>query len=428
LKPFFGSALAANLIDYPHLLGNRLGYDRLQPIHGEWIRKVFGVRGDQNLQAHRGSYKTTALTIVGLIWWLIFNPEDRILLSRKNFKASCNTIEEIGDNFRKPVIREVFEKVWGIENFKLRTNRKDRIVLPTKTRASKEGNIDAAGVDTSVTGLHYERLWNDDVITIEDKTSPAEREDTIRYLEEQKNLRNPGGAINMVGTPWHKLDAWSTTGDPLKYPLGDPRVNIPGFTKEYIDELKRGLTAATFASQYLLELIAEEDRIFPDPIYGDWPEALEPIAFLDPAFGGANCTALAMGGEYRGQLYARGWVWPMDVTTLYTKIVTLLERYKNGTLHVETNADKGACARDLSKLYPAIEEVNETTNKHVRIVAYARQHFLKLLFAKDTQPEFINQIVDYEEKKEPDDAPDALAGLIRAIGVGEPNIEDRYPE
>jgi len=174
-----------------------------------------------------------------MIWWHLFNPEDRILLSRKNFKASCNTIEEIGDNYKKPAIREIYEKIWGLPSFKLRTNRKDRIVLPTKTRASKEGNIDAAGVDTSVTGLHYERLWNDDVITIEDKTSPAERQDTIRYLEEQKNLRNPGGAINTVGTPWHKLDAWSTTGDPLKYPLGDPRVNIPGFTKEYIDELKR---------------------------------------------------------------------------------------------------------------------------------------------------------------------------------------------
>jgi len=420
------SGLATNLIDQPHLLGHLLGYDRLKTIHSDWIKYVWGTTDDVNLQAHRGSYKTTAITIVGMIWYHLFNPEDRILLSRKNYKGACNTIVEMIGHYRRPVMREIYRRLWGIENFKLPTARKERIVLPTKQRSSKEGSVDASGIDTSVTGLHYERQIDDDVVAREDKESKAARLATIAYYHEQQNLRNPGGCVDVIGTPWHKNDLWSILEGIMKFPLGTPGMNIPGFTEAYIRKLERALTAQLMACNYHLIHIAESDRIFPDPVKGDWPKELQPRAYLDPAFGGENTTALTMIGNYRRQWYARGWVWPMDVTQLYQKIVNMLEQYKNGTLYVEDNADKGASARDLAQKWPAVERRTESMNKHTRIVTFAKQHFHKLIWAHDTQTEYMSQIIDYAEGEEPDDAPDSLAGMIRELAIGDADIRDRY--
>jgi hypothetical protein len=70
------------------------------------------------------------------------------------------------------------------------------------------------------------------------------------------------------------------------------------------------------------------------------------------------------------------------------------------------------------KLWPATIEVNESTNKHVKILANLKSQWNNILWANDCQAEYMNQILDYQEGQEPDDAPDSAASCIRMMGIG----------
>jgi len=65
----------------------------------------------------------------------------------------------------------------------------------------------------------------------------------------------------------------------------------------------------------------------------------------------------------------------------------------------------------------------------LKIISYGRHHWDKIAWAKDCQPEFMNQILDYEEGEEPDDAPDAFASLLRELGFsGHKSQEQKVPD
>ena len=52
---------------YPHLIGWMVGKDKLTKMHSKWIRDLWLPERHTCLQAHRGAYKTTACTEIGII-------------------------------------------------------------------------------------------------------------------------------------------------------------------------------------------------------------------------------------------------------------------------------------------------------------------------------------------------------------------------
>lgn len=427
--------LTANIFDQPHILGNFLGYNELSHQDDALIHRLWRSKKDEFYLGHRGSYKTTKLTIVGSIWHHYFKAQDPMLLSRKTYTNSCDTLEEIAGHYRGPKIKELYRKTRGIPNFKLRVDRRGKIVLPTKKRDTKEGSIDCAGVDSPVTGQHYPKQINDDLSTRKDRWSKAARADTRNYYEEQQNLRNPGGTIITWGTMWHREDIahievdgkWVERPGLIKDPVGT--IEIPGFTAEYIKQLRASMSAAMYAAQYDLKIIADSDRLFPDPKEDEWPEKAEPRAWLDPAYQGSHYTALTMLANHKRQWFGRGWVWRKDATEMGKQIAELLKRYKCGTLYVESNADKGWAEKEMRAYWPAVIGRYEKENKHIKIVSYAKKSFNLIRWAHDTQSDYMEQILDYVEGEEPDDAPDSLASLCRELKVSDAlkvSLKERY--
>ena len=53
------------LLDYPAAFGKQVGFTKLTSLHDTWMKRMLdtGIE-DSTLQAHRGSYKTTCLSIV----------------------------------------------------------------------------------------------------------------------------------------------------------------------------------------------------------------------------------------------------------------------------------------------------------------------------------------------------------------------------
>jgi len=389
-------------------------------VHDEWIRHVWNPEKDTSLQAHRNSYKTTAVLVVGCIWNLLARPDDRILIIRKTLTDSAGILSEIKSQYESEKMQHLYSLI-GVENIKTDRWRVDSMTLSTKSQPSKEGNIDAIGVGGSLTGRHYERIRPDDIITTLDRYSRAEREKTKHFIAELNNIKTQWGEIGYTGTPWHTDDGWSMMPDPLKCAIGERHIN--GFRYDLIDQLKKSMSLSLWAANYELKHISDEGRIFSDPVYEEWPDQLQPIAILDPAYKGKNNTSLVIGGKYNGLIYFRGWTWRKDVTQMYGDIIKLLSDYKSGTLHVESNADKGMAAKELKKIRgTGVEEYHEKENKHMRIITYVRGKQDILRVAPDCQSEFVANWIDYQEGIEPDDEADALAGLIRKLSVAKKNI------
>jgi predicted phage terminase large subunit-like protein len=84
-------------------------------------------------------------------------------------------------------------------------------------------------------------------------------------------------------------------------------------------------------------------------------------------------------------------------------------------MYNEVNADKGMVARDLKKLGVKVVTYSETTNKYIKIVTYLKKVWKDIIFVNGTDPEYIEQITDYTDVAEHDDAPDSLASLIREM-------------
>jgi predicted phage terminase large subunit-like protein len=406
--------IAQTVADSPHLLGRMLGYKRLGPIHSEWIKRTIPARRDVTLMAHRGSYKTTAVTVLGCIWWLLFNPNARILICSSTDTNAGKILGEIEAHYRGDALRALYA-LFDVPEPRGGAWRNDSITLATRTEVRKEGSIECVGVGGTVTSRHYDLIVCDDLVTLKDRYSHAIREQKKGWVKELQSIKDPGGHIVYVGTPWHKDDVYSILPEPRKYPLGS--VEIDGLTAEAVAEIRRLQGESFFSAQYLLEHVADEDRIFDSPRFGPAPAGLRLSAYLDPAYGGADYSAMAIGGKVGEVLHVvAGSIWRAKVDETYSRVEAACRAAGVTVLYVESNNAQGLIFSDeFQRRGLAVHRVYNTTNKHLRIVSSLRTRWASIVFAPEVDEQFMGQVLEYTETAEHDDAPDALAGLVEAF-------------
>ena len=61
---------------------------------------------------------------------------------------------------------------------------------------------------------------------------------------------------------------------------------------------------------------------------------------------------------------------------------------------------------------------NESQNKNTKICTYLKKWWPKIVFLEGTDQEYIDQILDYTEHAEHDDAPDSAATVCRILEKG----------
>ncbi|KKK47121.1 hypothetical protein LCGC14_3158380, partial [marine sediment metagenome] len=191
----------------PHLIGRLIGKNKLKDLHSKWIINVW-MHGIP-LQAHRNSYKTTAVTEVGSIWWLLFHPSDRIAIYRKPYTEAARILNAIRKYFDMQPLIKLFEHVHGFVP-KLIQKKEDVLTFNFKRTVTREGSLNAYGIENIRTGTHFEKAIADDFVTLLDRTSKAKREHTKQsVMELVTNIMEPGQKVGFVGTPWAISDAWS---------------------------------------------------------------------------------------------------------------------------------------------------------------------------------------------------------------------------
>lgn len=403
-------AAIAILLNEPVKIGYAVGFDKLTALHNRWIIEMIRGTQDKTLQAHRGSYKTTCVSIA-LACIFVLLPNKKTLFLRKTDADVKEVIRQVRNILLSPPMQEAARLIHG----------KD-MVLITQTASELSSNLPgdskgtsqlvAMGINGSITGKHFDRIFTDDIVNVQDRTSKAERDRTKIVYQELQNIRNRGGRIFNTGTPWHKEDCFSLMPNIERHDCYSTGL----ISTEQLQIIREAMTASLFAANYELRHIASDDVIFTSPQTDADPVLAEQgICHIDASYGGEDGTAFTICKKSGGKYYIYGRLWQKHVDDCLPEIIRLRKAFNAGIIYSERNADKGYLAKALRDKGERADTYHEKTNKFVKITSYLKSEWKNVVFVAGTDAEYINQICDYTENAEHDDAPDSAASIVRKL-------------
>ena len=392
----------------PYAFGIESGFSDLTDIHNEWIKSFLFSKEDMTLQASRGTYKTTCLSIAMALMVVIY-PKYNIIFLRK----ADDDVKEIIVQTAKLLQSDIYQTLaYDLYGTTLELTKESAFEIDTNLKATSRGTAQLIGIGSggSLTGKHGDIIITDDIININDRVSKAARERTKYIYQELQNVKNRGGRFINTGTPWHKNDAFTLMPNIQKWDCYD----VGMFTDSTIQKLRESMSPSLFAANYELKHIADADSMFTSPVIDDGSNTdkiFNGTAHIDAAYGGGDNSAFTIINRHsNGYIYVYGDLRAKHIDDVLHVFEAKREQYQAGTLFNETNADKGYLNKKIKR---PTKTYHEKMNKYIKISTYLRENWKKIIFVKDTSKEYINQILDYTENAEHDDAPDSLASLIR---------------
>ena len=399
------------LYDEPYKIGHWLGFTDLRPIHNDWLKDMIYGEEDETLLAHRGSYKTTCVSLAFSIIMILF-PNDTTIFTRKTDDDVKEVIKQTGKILKSPLFNHIVNKIYEKD---LELVEESAVSLTTNLMTSTKGasQILGAGIKTSLTGKHADRVFTDDIVNVKDRISKPERDLIKIQYQELQNIKNRGGRIFNTGTKWHKDDAINSLMPNHKiydcYTTG----LIP---REKLEEIRQSMSPSLFAANYELKHIADGQALFDNPTFTNNEELLHNgVAHIDASYGGEDGTAFTIIKKQGDKFIVLGKRWNKHIDKCLGEIQALHEHYLAGTIYCERNADKGYLTKELQNRGFIADDYQERMNKYIKISTYLRKNWGNIEFLEATDPDYINEILDYTEDAEHDDSPDSLASILREL-------------
>lgn len=394
----------------PYKFGHLLGFTKLAELHNGWIIDMVCGTDDKTLQAHRASYKTTCVSIALALIILLY-PNKRTMFLRKtdaDVKEIISQVKKILENER---YKYFVNAIYGVE-LKILTSNFGELSTNLTNDPRGTSQLVAFGCGSSLTGKHFDRIFTDDIVNVNDRISRAERDKTKLIYQELQNIKNRGGRIFNTGTPWHKDDCFVLMPNIEKYDCYQTGL----IDKKKLAEIKKSMTNSLFAANYELRHIAEEDVIFDNPnVEGDCKLVLNGVAHVDAAYGGEDYTAFTICKKHDNKYYVFGKLWHKHVDECQDEIKEYMEEFRATKIYCENNGDKGYLAKELRKKDLKAITYRENQNKFLKITSYLKGAWENVYFVVGTDSDYINQICEFNENVEHDDAPDSLASIIRKL-------------
>lgn len=404
------------LINNPVKYAHMLGFTKLKDFHNEWIKKMIKSKDDKTLEASRGSYKTTCVSIA-LALIIILLPNKRTLFMRKTDNDVKEIIKQVQKILQDPHTVYFVQCIYGV-NLKLTVQSATEISTNLTTDIKGTSQLVGMGIGASLTGKHFDYIFTDDIINVQDRISKAERDRTRIIYQELQNIKNRGGRIFNTLTPWHKDSAESLMPNVEKWDCYRKEIKEV-ISDEELAEIKAKMLPSLFAANYELRYVASEDVIF-QPLdashFGLSPSLVEQgLMHVDSGFYGEDYTAMTVCKKHDGKYYVLLKMWRKHVEDCYPDIINAYRRFMSGKCYMETNADKGMVGRDLRQAGMKMILYAESMNKYVKIVTYLKSIWSDVYFVEGTDMDAVQQIYDYNDTAEHDDAPDSLASVGRIL-------------
>ncbi len=383
------------------------------------------VRGksDKTLQAHRGSYKTTCVSIA-LAVIIVLMPNIKTLFMRKTDNDIKEVVSQVKKILESQQMRYFVKCIYGAD-LKLTTSTANEINTNLCSDIRGTSQLVGLGMGGSLTGKHFDRIFTDDIVNVQDRISKAERDRTKLIYQELRNIINRGGRIYNTGTPWHKDDAFSLMPNAEKYDCYSTGL----ISAEEIEEIRDKMTSSLFAANYELRHVAAEDVIFESPRIGEDPVRVEQgECQIDAAYGGEDYTAFTICRKTDGKYYVFGKCWKKHIDDVTDEIIKLRKAFNAGRIHCENNGDKGYLGKALRQKGERVNIYHEDMNKYLKITSYLKAEWKNVYFVVGTDTDYINMVCDYNENAEHDDCPDSLSSLIRQMWNKKDSVSSYTPK
>lgn len=408
-----------------HRIAHLVGYDRFTELHAKWLHNMITEKDIYVLKAHRGSFKSSVVTLfIALL--IICKPNKTIIFMRKTDNDVKEIVEKVSKILHTPQFQAFSQILYG-HGYNFTKDTAFEINTTLKSDLGGKSQLLALGSSGSLTGKHSDYIIVDDLCNIKDRASHAERERIKSVWMELQNVRNRNGVSIVLGTTWHKSDVFSLMPPADVYTCYDTGL----MSQKEIDALKKTMTPALFAANYELKFIANEDAIFTDIRYlrpcdltdEEIKLQVKPkdfldgcVAHLDASYGGDDTTALTLMKKLSdGRIIAYGKVWDKHVKHCMNDITMLCNFYNYRTLWMETNGDKGYLAKEFRDRGMKVMTYHEKMNKDVKIQTYLYGAWQDIYWLEETDPNYVNQVMDYTENAEIVDAPDSGACACRLL-------------
>ena len=400
--------------NHPYVIAQDVGFkDVLRYPHNEWMHEIMTGKTDYTLLAHRGSYKSSVLSVC-IALFMIVRPDSNIIFLRK----ADNDVSEMIRMVKKALESETLQhisKVLYKRQIELKESTASTITTNLYMSASGASQLLGIGLKSSITGKHADLVITDDICNVLDRTSKAERDKTKLQYQELQNIRNRGGRIINLGTRWHSEDVFTLMENIHVYDCYTTKLITP----EQLQKIRESMSPSLFACNYELQIIAAENALFETaPQFFDDPAILrDGIAHIDAAYGGEDWTAFTCGKRVGDTLYMYGKMWHSHVDTCLDRILEEADTLMCAPMYCEDNADKGFLRKEIKQKMPdmPVRSYHEKENKYQKISEYLRKWWGNIKWLEGTDKAYLNQIMDYTEDAEHDDAPDSAACICRVL-------------
>lgn len=162
--------------------------------HGKMIEAIEENTERKCIVMPRGTFKSSVCSVAAPIWWLIKNPDERILLDSEVYTNSKNFLREIKGHLTSRKFVKLFGDYRG-----LNWNEAE-ITISKRSRIYKEASITCGGIGTVKVGQHYSKIVGDDYNSGNNSGTSEGRMKIINHYRMNTAILDPGGVYMLVGT------------------------------------------------------------------------------------------------------------------------------------------------------------------------------------------------------------------------------------
>lgn len=387
----------------------------------------------------RGSFKSTVVTVGHTLHALCYNPNLRVMIATENYNNSILYLKEIKEQMeRNENLKLIYGDMVPLSNRDGDWTKTD-ITIATRTKiGGKEPSVQTSSLGTSKTGLHYDLLILDDLVSSNNTNTQDQMQKVIDYYKYLLSIADPGARIIIVGTRYHYGDLYNYIQENEKDNFDilvrgaynkDGSLYFPTrLTEEFLQEQRKSQGSWIFSCQYQNEAIDSENAVFKEEwiqYYENPPKALNVFITIDPA-ATVNRTSdytavMVIGVDPDSNIYV---LEPHQLKEEVSDWIDLVFRkvveYNVSTVSLETNSwqrtYKHAFQQEMEKrkFYFAIYEAGNginTKSKEARIGGLVPLFEQGKIYVRKTHTALIDQILRFPKAKN-DDLLDALKDIL----------------
>ena len=162
--------------------------------HGKMIEAIEEDTERKLIVMPRGTFKSSVCSVAAPIWWLIRNPDERILLDSEVYTNSKNFLREIKGH----LMSQAFLTLFG--DYRGANWNEAEITIAQRQKNFKEASITCSGIGTVKVGQHYSKIVGDDYNSGNNSGTSEARAKVLTHYKMSTAILEPGGVYMIVGT------------------------------------------------------------------------------------------------------------------------------------------------------------------------------------------------------------------------------------